>query len=126
MSMIATLSGTVTLIDSDTGTVALSKSLSVSFTGLLSSVANAVLVGTGNTTVVIPNTTANFIYVKNNHATQTLTVTWTPNGGSSAAVQTLEPGGVAIIVQPATGGGITAMALTASGASTPVEWMILG
>lgn len=126
MAVTATLSGTITLIDSDSGTLALSKTLSLAFAGVLAYVANTLTIGTGNTTPAIPNTTANFIYIKNNHATNTVTVTWTPNGGSGAAVQTLEPGSAIIVSQVVTGGGITALTLTASGASTPVEMILLG
>jgi hypothetical protein len=68
----------------------------------------------------------NFVYIKNNHATNTVTVTWTPNGGASAVVQTLEPGSALILSQAVTAAGITALSLQASGASTPVEYILVG
>jgi len=41
-------------------------------------------------------------------------------------VGTLEPGGSIIYINQTTGGGITALNLNASGASTEVEFLLVG
>lgn len=80
----------------------------------------ALPVGTASTSIPLPGTPTKVVYIQNNHATQTLTVTWTPNGGSSASVITLQPGEFIVLGgQTGSTGGITALSLQASGAATP-------
>lgn len=127
MSITAALTGNITLVDSVVGNQALIKSIaSLIFTGTNSSYANSQNIGTSPTTINLPISPTKFVYIKNLHATQTLTVTWTPNGGSSNPVVTLQPSEALIFVGSNTSGGITALSLTASGASTPVEFVLAG
>lgn len=82
-------------------------------------------IGVGVTTLSLPVSPIVNIYLKNLHATQTVTITATPNGGSSAVLGTLGPGEVFLWWGLAQARGYTAMSLQASGANTPVE-MFLG
>ena len=83
--------------------------------------------GTVATNLVLPATTIQVLFIKNNHASQTVTVTATPAGGASATIGLIQPGGVFLYLNPGTSaGGYTAVSLTASGASTPVELLMAG
>ena len=127
MSTTATLTGTITVIDSSSGTQPFQKQLSnLFFTGNVSEIANSFTVGSSPTSVSLPVSPCQFVYVKNLAPSATITVTWTPNGGSSNPVATLEPSGVIFLINTASGAGITALSLEASLASTPCEYVLLG
>jgi hypothetical protein len=125
MSLTAGLSGTISLTDSG-GSQALAKAISASFVGAQVISATGQNIGTSPVTITIPTGTANFVYIKNTHASQTLTVTWTPASGSSNVVCTLQAGAILMLVEAVSGSGITALSLTASGASTPVDYFLAG
>jgi hypothetical protein len=82
-------------------------------------------IGTSPVTITLPGSPTTFVHMKNLHATNTVTVTWTPNGGSSNTVITLEPGGW---IQTGSGvastGGITALSVVASATATPIEYVL--
>lgn len=80
------------------------------------------------TAVVLPVAVAQFVYIKNLHATQTLTVTWTPNTGASAVVTVLAAGSAIILCESAVTalGGISVLSLQGSGAATTCEVVIGG
>jgi hypothetical protein len=124
MAVNATFSGQINTSDGNSGTT--QKNISVVAAGVQVQSASGLLIDTSPTSIAIPNAQANFVYIKNLHASNTLTVTWTPNGGSSNVVVTLEPGGAIILGQSTTGGGITALSVQASGASTPIEYSLVG
>jgi hypothetical protein len=127
MSITAALTGNITLTDSVVGTQQLIKSIaSLIFTGTNSSVAQSQNIGASPTTITLPISPTKFVYIKNLHAVNTLTVTWTPNGGASNQVVTLQPSEAIIFCGSNTSGGITALSLQASGASTPVEYILAG
>jgi len=87
-----------------------------------------VLIGTAPTTISFPLnvTVCQVVYIKNQHSSQTLTVTWTPTGGAGAVVQTLQAGAVLLLVQPNATSGISALSLQASAANTPVDIFLAG
>lgn len=133
MSVTVTVQGTITAIDSAVGTIPFSKQLSVVMNGLTFSETQSQLVGTSPTTLALPTTPAQFVYIKNLAATGSVAVTWTPQGGASAVTQNLSPGQALLFlnssVGPAIAGvspGISALSVTASAASTPIEYMIGG
>lgn len=68
------------------------------------------------------------VYIKNLHATGTVLVKWTPQGGVEASIATLQPGGVLILWNPSTSGsaGITSLKVTPSVANCPIEYYIGG
>lgn len=82
----------------------------------------------GANVITLPTTVVLQCYVKNLHATNTVTVIATPQGGASTTMQVVGPGGVFLFWQTATAGtyGVTALTLTASGANTPVEYFLGG
>lgn len=127
MSTTATLTGTVTVVDSSSGSQPFQKQLSsLFFSGNVSEIANQFSIGTSPTTITLPASPCQFLYIKNLSASASVTVTWTPNGGSSNIVATLEPNGALFYINTSTGAGITALSATASIASTPVEYILLG
>ena len=128
MSVSVTLSGSIKATDSVSGTIALSKVLTALVTpGTVFSEASGATVGTSPTALTIPVSPVTFLYIKNTHATQTLTVTWTPNGGASNAVITLQPGSFIAFGESVLGlSGITALTVVGSGASTSYEFVFGG
>ena len=127
MSITATLSGNIQLTDSTTNTVVFVKQLLSLFNiGSTFLESQSASIGTSPVSVSLPVSPTQFLYVKNLHATQTLTVTWTPNGGSSNTVLTLYPGSAILFVEAATGAGITALSLTGSSAATTCEYVLAG
>lgn len=127
MSININLSGTITVVDSATGLTGLTKSVSAamiigsSFTQMQN-----LNIGTASTNLSLPVTPIQFMYLKNLHVNQTVAVTWTTPAGGSVLAITLEPGAVIIFTESAPGAGITAISLQASGATTPVEYILGG
>lgn len=124
MARLLTLTATLTLTDSLTGDAQESKAVSAAFAGSASMSVQTASIGTSPTSITLPGSPVNGLYLKNLHASQTITVTWTPAGGSSNVVKTLQPGGVLVFIDPIAG-GITALSLTASGTATPVEYILV-
>lgn len=126
MSVQATLSGSLTI---STGVPGSTNSVQpfAALSAALSAIAQAPQgsVGTSPTSQTLPASPTNVVLIQNTHATQTLTVTWTPNGGASNPVITLEPGSLIAIVEAAGSAGITALSLTGSGSGTTFI-MVLG
>src|SRR5712692_8203635 len=71
----------------------------VSFNGAVGTFSTASL-ASGANVITLPTTVVLQCYVKNTHATQTVTVTLTPQGGASAIAQVLGPGAVYLFWQP--------------------------
>lgn len=76
------------------------------------------------TSVTLPGSPAKVVFIQNLHATQTLTVTWTPNGGASNPVVTLQPGEFILLGGVSASGGITALSLQGSGAGTTTKLVL--
>jgi hypothetical protein len=128
MSVSVSLTGSIKASDSVSGTIALSKVLTALSTAATSfSEAQSLSIGAAPTAITLPVSPATFLYIKNLHATQTITVTWTPNGGASNVVLTLQPGAYISFGEVVQGlSGITALSVQASGASTPIEYVLGG
>lgn len=127
MSITASINGNIQLTDSTSGTVALKKVLSaLSMTGTEFTEGQSVSLASGANVITLPLSPVLFLYVKNLHASNTVQVTWTPNGGSPNIVITLQPGAFISFCEVTNTGGITALTLTASGAATPVEYVVAG
>jgi len=129
MAITLSFAGQLNVTDSVSGTVALSKQLTnLSTAGTAFSEAQTLSVGTGGTTVSLPISPTNFLYVKNLHATNTLLVTWTPASGTfgSAPIVTLQPGAFIAFSEPTGAAGITALTLTGSASATLVEYVLGG
>lgn len=128
MSVSVSLTGSIKATDSVSGTISLSKVLTALVTpGTAWTEAQALAIGTSPTSVTLPISPVTFVYLKNTHATQTLTVAWTPNGGSSNTVVVLQPGSYISFGETVQAtSGVTTITLTGSGAGTTVEYIIGG
>lgn len=128
MGITAKISGDISLTDSLTGSVSLQKPLNNSYSGTLETYGQQVIVGTASTTVTLPINPVEFVYLKNLSATSgtTITATWTPTGGASATVLTLDPGALIIFAETTATNGISAFSLTSNQAGTPVEFILCG
>jgi hypothetical protein len=128
MSVTASLQGAIKLTDNLTGSVALSKPINNSYTGELSTYGQSVIVGTGAYTVTLPINPVEFLYVKNlsANAGTTLTVTWTPNAGSTVNVLTLDPGAFIFFSEVTTTNGISSLSLISNQLGTPCEFILVG
>lgn len=126
MSVTATFTGTLTVTDSASGTIQLVKTISGSYTGTEVSVGQSVIIGTSPVTVALPVSPTQLLYIKNLHATNTVQVTWTPTGGASNVVITLQPLATELFAETNATSGITALSLVANAVSTPVEFLLIG
>ncbi len=126
MPITGALNGTITMTDNLSGSVQLQKALAFQYLGTIFDYAQGLSVGTSPTDLSIPLSPNQFLYVKNLSTTATVTVTWTPNGGSSNVVLTLQPGSTIIYVETNTTSGITDLSVEASALATPIEYILLG
>ncbi len=126
MAISLTVSGTIQITDPNTGTLTVSKSISQGFAGTVSSQGESVKFGTSPTTVTLPISPTQVVYIANQSSANTLTVTWTPNGGASNVVCTLQPLSTLLLTEANVTSGITALSITASGANTPVDFLLAG
>lgn len=127
MSTTVSLTGQINLVDSTTGAQPFVKQLNnLIFTGSVSELSQSTLLANGANVIALPISPVQFLYIKNLHLSNTIQVTWTPTGGSSNIVCMLEPGSSIMYINTTTGGGITALTLTASAASTGVEYLLFG
>lgn len=126
MAITGSVSGTLALTDNLAGSVQLQKTLSLSFLGTVAEYSQSQSISTSPVTLTIPQSPAQFLYLKNLSTTATLSVTWTPTGGGSLAVLTLQPGAAIIFVETNVTSGITALSVTASAPATLIEYVLLG
>ena len=126
MSILVSVAGTIQVADPNTSTLSISKVLSQSFTGTISSQGESVAFGTSPTSITLPINPTQVVYIANLHATNTITVTWTPRSGASAVISTIQPIGFILMAETNTTSGITALSITASGAGTPVDFFLAG
>ena len=127
MSITAQVLGSIQLSDSATGSSPFIKQFaSLLMQGTSYSEAQSLSLPASLTSITLPISPVQFLYIKNLHAVNTILVTWTPTGGSTASILTLQPGSMIMLLEFATGAGITALGLTASGAATPCEYILAG
>jgi hypothetical protein len=126
MPITGALNGNITMTDNLSGSVQLTKALVFQYLGTIFDYAQGLAIGTSPTALSLPLSPTQFLYVKNLSTTATVTVTWTPNGGSTAPIITLQPGATIIYVETNTTSGITALSVTASAVATPIEYILLG
>jgi hypothetical protein len=126
-------SSTITAVDSVAGSSPLSKQLSpasapVQLLGTAFDEAQGLNIGTSSVVIPLPISPALFVYIKNLSSSQTVTVTWTPNGGASATVTTLGPNEFILRAGNNTlaGTGITALSMIANAVNTPIEYLLGG
>jgi hypothetical protein len=138
MAVTIQLLGQLIATDTSTGSLPFKKQINLTMLGTTFEETQGLVIGTTPVPVSLPITPTQVVYIGNLHPTNTVTVTWTPNGGASAVVQTIGPVTQQNTPQPATQGlllinnnaigvtGITALTIVASGPFTPVELMLGG
>jgi hypothetical protein len=127
MSVTSTLNGTLQLTDNISGSTTFLKQLLLSYAGSVSSFAqNLTTLSTSGTNIALPNGSAQFLYIRNlsTVAGTIVTVTWTPQSGSTAVVLNLSPGAAIIFSETNSSNGITSLNLQPSAVNTPVEYLI--
>jgi hypothetical protein len=128
MSVTGAISGYISLTDSVSGTTALQKPfVNLQYTGTNCAYVQSQVIGTTTVTFTLPVSPVQFLYFKNvTTGSGTITVTWTPNGGSSNPVLTLQPGSDIQFTEAASGAGITGFQVVASTSNTNCEYILLG
>lgn len=124
MAITVTCTSLITITDNLTNSVQLQKQVVGTYTGTLSEFAQQVSLASGSTSITLPGSPVNFVYLRNLSTSATVIVTWTPNGGASNVVCTLQPGAFLILNESNATSGITALSLNASVSSTPVEFIL--
>jgi hypothetical protein len=129
MSVTGTFQGQILGNDSTVapGTPQVPKAVNGQYTGTVTEFANALVVGTSPVSLGLLASPAQFVYIKNiSTSTQTITVTWTPNGGSTATILVLQPLGFIFFVEPDAVKGISALTVTSSASAGSIEYYIVG
>lgn len=125
MSVTVQLNSVITITDNLSGSIQLQKQVIGSYVGTVATEGQNVLI-TGSTSISLPGSPTNFVYIKNlATATSVLTVTWTPNGGSTNIVVALQPSSFLILDENNASSGITALSVNPSVASTPIEYVLV-
>lgn len=125
MAITGSLTGTLALTDNLAGSVQLQKALNLSFLGTIAEYSQSQSI-TSTVNLTLPQSPTQLVYIKNLGTSGTITVNWTPNGGSSNPVIALQPGSAILYIETNTTSGITALSVTASVAATPIEYVLLG
>ena len=126
MAITVNINGNIQVGDTSSGTTLLQKLLTgLSTSGVAFSELSPFTVTNSPTAVTLPVSPVKFLYLKNTDLSATIQVTWTPSGGSSNIVLTLQPQSAIIFIEAAAG-GITALSLESSGASSAVEMILAG
>lgn len=120
------INGTISVTDNQSGSLAQALAIVASYVGSVSEYYPAFSVSTGGSAVTFPITALQFVYVKNLSTTATMTVAWTPQGGSSNTAIKLDPGGFTMFGETTTSNGITAMTLTSSSGTITAQMILAG
>lgn len=126
MAVTASILGTLQVTDNLSGSVALTKLINLAFAGSVESFAQTLNTSTSPLSISLPVVPTEFLYVHNLDASDSVIVTWTPNGGSSNIVQTLDPGGAILFCQNGTTNGIVALSVQASANTPAIEFVLCG
>lgn len=120
-------SGVVLITDNQSGSVTQQIPALTAFVGSVAEYyPSIVAASSGGTSVTLPISPVQFVYLKNLSTTIAVAVTWTKNGGSSQAILTLDPGGFISFCENSTSNGITALTLTAASSTVPVQMVLAG
>lgn len=127
MALTTTLAASIQANDVVTNNLVINKTVAAfTFLGTVSTVAEAISVSTSPVVIALPISPVQVLYIRNTHATQTLTVTWTPTGGASNPVITLQPNGYILFGEPNVTSGISALTVTGSAINTTLEYILVG
>jgi hypothetical protein len=126
LAITCSISGSISVTDNVTGSVALSQLQNFSYVGSVFEYTNQGSVGTSPTSITLPIAAVQFLKIQNLSTSTTLAVTWTKNSGSSVAIITLDAGGVIEYCETTTSNGITALTLTGGASATPYSMILAG
>lgn len=126
MSVFGSINGTLQITDNIVGSIAQSILLNLSYAGTVSSYAETVTLSTSPTNVSLPVSPVQFLHIFNLDTVNAVIVTWTPTGGSSNIVSTIDPGGWIGFCQTGTTNGITALSLQGASGTPAVKYLLLG
>jgi hypothetical protein len=130
-NMTNTLTATITGTEDSTGNVPVNRGLgNLAFDSIFAEFCTYQKLASGDNTIVIPDSKAFQVYVKNNDPSLNIIVKYTPTGLAQQVSSTLGPGEVFLIwsaiTNAAANAGITALVLNASGANALVEYFLGG
>lgn len=123
--MPATITIASTISASDTVTSLLNKTVSVSSTCTMVDYSTSFQVTSTPASLLLPITPLQVAYIKN-IGTVNVQITWTPNAGSPAVVQTLTPNSFLFVLQNSTGQGITAISVQTASSTSKIEYVVGG
>lgn len=126
MAVTASILGTLQVTDNLSGSVALSKLLNFAFVGSVEAYAQSLTTSTSPLSILLPVNPTQFVFFHNLDTVNSVIVTWTPNGGSSNVIQTLDPGAVIILCQNTTTNGVSALQVQASANTPAIEYILVG
>lgn len=117
------LSATITAVDVDSKQPLTRDIGSPSFDGAAGEYDGFQNLAAGETVITPEGTVITCLWVRNRHASNTLSVKATPQGGAEAILGVLAPGASLLVWNPTAAAtvGYTSLKLTPSGANTPVE-----
>ncbi len=128
-NMTNTLTANITATEDTTQNVIINRSIGTLFDASASQIVEYASLAAGPTPISLATAICTQFYLKNIDPNgHTVTVTWTPQGGASAVVQTLLPGDLILFWSKPGGAnnGITALSLTPSAATTLIEYFFGG
>lgn len=126
MAVFGSINGSLQITDNIVGSIAQSILLNLSYAGTVSSYAETITLSTSPLSIGLPVSPVQFLYINNLDTVNSVIVTWTPTGGSSNIVQTVDPGGAILFCQTGTTNGITALSLQGSAGAPSVKYLLLG
>lgn len=126
MAVFGSINGSLQITDNIVGSIAQTIALNLSYAGTVSTYSETTTLSTNPTSISLPVSPTQFLYINNLDTVNSVIVTWTPTGGSSNIVQTIDPGGAIMFCQTGTSNGITALSMQASAGTPPVKYLLLG
>lgn len=127
MSVQIQFKGNVVCQDTVTDSISFSDPVNItSAVGTTFTNTNALTISTTPVAITLPTSPVLFLYIQNTHLTNTVTVTWTPNGGASNPSITLAPGSFIAFSEATATNGITALTVVGSATATTLRYILAG
>lgn len=126
MAITASISGTLSITDNLVGSVAQNILLNLAYTGTVQTYAETVQTSTSPLSIALPVSPTEFVAIFNLDTVDSVIVTWTPTGGSSNVVQTVDPGGFLAFCQTTTSNGISALSVQATANNPAIKYVLCG
>lgn len=118
------LAGNFTFTDLTNVQAPLSKIIPQLLANMTASSFGQATIGTTLIPVTLPITPTQLAYARNLSQSNTLTISWTPLGGVSAVITTLQPNGIIFFFNPSS--GISALSVVSNAAGTLIDYVLAG